>query len=69
MNPHDLSARVELAYGGGISSFAIATHYLNDYITPWATGIGAIAGAIVGLHALYRLIRPKNKRRSDRRLG
>lgn len=67
MSPRDLSANMELAYGGGISGFAVAMHYLNDYVTPIATALGAVAGAAVGLHAVYRLVRPKNKRWQDRR--
>jgi outer membrane lipoprotein SlyB len=67
MSPRDFSAPVELAYGGGISGFAVAMHYLNDYVTPIATAVGAVAGAAVGLHALYRMVRPKNKRFTDRR--
>lgn len=65
MNPTDLSAKAELAYGGGITGIALVMHWLNDYVTPAATAIGAIAGAIVGIHAVYRLFRPKKRR--DRR--
>ena len=65
MNPSDLPAKTELAYGGTITGLSLAMHWLNDYVTPIATAVGAVAGAIVGLHAVYRLCRPK--RRTDRR--
>lgn len=67
MNPRDLSAGSELAYGSSISGVALLIHYLNDYVTPVATALGALAGAIVGGHAVYRLLRPKNKRSGDYR--
>jgi outer membrane lipoprotein SlyB len=67
MNPRDLSANMELAYGGGITGTAVLMNYLNDYVTPIATAVGAVAGAIVGVHALYRMVRPKNKRLYDKR--
>ena len=65
MNPSDLPAKTELAYGGGIAGLSLFMHWLNEYVTPAATAIGAVAGAIVGIHAVYRLCRPR--RRQDRR--
>jgi hypothetical protein len=56
MGPHDLQPRGELAYGGGITAASLLFHYMNDYFTPIMTAIGALTGAIVGLHACWRIL-------------
>lgn len=64
MNPQSLPARGELAYGSGITAASLFFHYMNDYFTPVMTAIGATTGAIVGLHACWRLLR--HMRRKER---
>jgi hypothetical protein len=62
MSPHDLQPKGELVYGGGITLASLFFHYMNDYFTPIMTAIGATSGAIVGLHACWRLLRHLRRR-------
>lgn len=76
MNPSDLQPKTELAYGTGITGVSlvinwIAIHWLDaiSIATTLGTCIGALCGAVVGLHAVYRLMKPKprkNRRVTDR---
>jgi hypothetical protein len=63
VNPPDLQPRGELAYGSCITAVSLFFHYMNDYFTPVMTAIGATTGAVVGIHACWRLL--KHVRRRD----
>lgn len=70
MSPHDLSPKTELGYGAGISGLAVLLHSIDvvDVVTRYATMLGAVLGAIVGIHAVYRIWHPKpryGRRKSD----
>jgi hypothetical protein len=66
MGPQDLPARGELAYGSGIAATSVFFHYMNDYFTPIMTAIGSTTGAIVGLHACWRLLKHIRSRQRDK---
>lgn len=70
MSPHDLSPKTELGYGASISGIAVLLHSIDviDIVTRYATMIGAVLGAVVGVHAVYRIFWPKpryGRRKSD----
>jgi hypothetical protein len=67
MDPGNLTPEAELAYGSCIGSLSIFLHTIDvvDLVTRCATMLGAVFGAIVGAHAVYRMIYPK--RRKNRR--
>jgi hypothetical protein len=57
MSPQDLTPKGEMAYGSGITAVSLFFHYMNDYFTPIMTAIGATTGAVVGIHACWRLLK------------
>lgn len=72
MNPTDLQPKTELAYGTGITVVSLVLNWVSanwldaiNITTVVATCVGALCGAIVGIHAVYRINRPK--KRLDRR--
>jgi len=71
MDPGNLTPEAELAYGSSIGTLSIFLHTIDvvDLVTRCATMLGAVFGAIVGAHAVYRMIYPKrrkNRRATDR---
>jgi hypothetical protein len=71
MDPGNLTPEAELAYGSGIGGLSMFLHSVDvvDLVTRCATMLGAVFGAIVGAHAVYRMIYPKkrkNRRATDR---
>jgi uncharacterized membrane protein YuzA (DUF378 family) len=71
MDPGNLRPEAELAYGSGIGFASMFLHNVDvvGEVTRYATMLGAIFGAVVGAHAVYRLIYPKkrrNRRAEDR---
>ena len=72
MNPGDAKPWHEMVWAGFIWVVTWIGHACGWVFVNWTdvmTGLGATAGAFVGLHATYRIIRPKrrrNRRATDR---
>lgn len=70
MNPGDAKPWHEMVWAGGIWALTAMGHAFGWVLVNWTdvmTGLGATAGAFVGLHATWRILRPKPKR--NRRWG
>lgn len=70
MDPGNLRPSAELAYGSGIGALSMFLHNVDvvSEVTRYATMLGAVFGAVVGAHAVYRMIYPKkrmNRRAED----
>ena len=62
MDPAAAQAKAEATIAGGLLTVAGLAHALQ-YVSLVASTIAAICGAIMGLHAVYRLVKSKRAAR------
>jgi hypothetical protein len=65
MNPQHWTPATEACVGTLLSAGCAAMHGL-EVITPIAEGVGALCGAVIGLHGIYRLMRPRPRSKRTR---